>query len=319
MAGAPLALPALTRAVKLQEKAGKVGFDWNDAHAVLAKLREETAEIEEALAAGDAEGVKGEVGDLLFVVANLARHLSVDPETALRGANAKFERRFAHIEARLGDQGRRARRGEPRGNGRAVGRSQSVRARAGVSAAAPAKGADVHVALLRGVNVGGANKLAMSDLKAIFEGAGCSRVETIIQSGNVVFAAPSALVGDLAAIVAAEIKRRFGVETPVILRSGAEMRAILEGNPFLAAGVDPAVLHVMCLANRPSKDEIAALDPDRSPPDEFVVRDKDIYLHLPNGVARSKLTNAYFDKALRTIGTARNWRTMTKLCEAAES
>jgi nucleoside triphosphate diphosphatase len=106
LAGAPLALPALTRAVKLQEKAGKVGFDWNDAHAVLAKLREETAEIEEALAAGDAEGVKGEVGDLLFVVANLARHLNVDPETALRGANAKFERRFAHIEARLGDQGR---------------------------------------------------------------------------------------------------------------------------------------------------------------------------------------------------------------------
>jgi len=106
LAGTPLALPALTRALKLQEKAGKVGFDWNDAHAVLAKLREETEEIEEALAAGDAEGVKGEVGDLLFVVANLARHLSVDPEAALRGANAKFERRFAHIESRLGEQGR---------------------------------------------------------------------------------------------------------------------------------------------------------------------------------------------------------------------
>jgi ATP diphosphatase len=107
LAGAPLALPALTRAVKLQEKAGEVGFDWNDANAVLAKLREETAEIEEALAAGDSEGLKGEIGDLLFVVANLARHLRVDPETALRSANAKFERRFAHIEARLGQQGRR--------------------------------------------------------------------------------------------------------------------------------------------------------------------------------------------------------------------
>jgi ATP diphosphatase len=106
LAGAPLALPALTRAAKLQEKAGKVGFDWNDARAVLAKLREETGEIEEALAAGDVEGVKGEVGDLLFVVANLARHLNVDPEAALRGANAKFERRFSHIESRLGQQGR---------------------------------------------------------------------------------------------------------------------------------------------------------------------------------------------------------------------
>ncbi len=106
LAGVPLPLPALTRALKLQEKASKVGFDWNDARAVLAKLREETAEIEEALAAGDEAAVKGEIGDLLFVVANLARHAKVDPEQALRGANAKFERRFAHIETRLKEQGR---------------------------------------------------------------------------------------------------------------------------------------------------------------------------------------------------------------------
>jgi nucleoside triphosphate diphosphatase len=106
LAGVPTVLPALTRAVKLQEKAGKVGFDWNDPVAVLAKLKEETVEIEEALAAGDIEGVRGEVGDLLFVVANLARHLQVDPESALRGANAKFERRFGHIEASLSQCGR---------------------------------------------------------------------------------------------------------------------------------------------------------------------------------------------------------------------
>lgn len=106
LAGVPLALTALTRAVKLQEKAGKVGFDWNDPCAVLAKLKEETAEIEEALTVGDANGVRGEVGDLLFVVANLARHLDVDPESALRAANAKFGRRFGHIEATLSEQGR---------------------------------------------------------------------------------------------------------------------------------------------------------------------------------------------------------------------
>jgi uncharacterized protein (DUF1697 family) len=73
----------------------------------------------------------------------------------------------------------------------------------------------------------------------------------------------------------------------------------------------------MCLSSRPSADDVAALDPQRSPPDEFILRDWEIYLRLPNGVARSKLTNAYFEKALRTIGTARNWRTMTRLCEAA--
>jgi len=106
LAGVPLALPALTRALKLQEKAGKVGFDWNDPRAVLAKLREEIDEVEAELDANDAELVAGEVGDLLFAVANLARHLKVDPETALRGANAKFERRFAHIESRLGEAGR---------------------------------------------------------------------------------------------------------------------------------------------------------------------------------------------------------------------
>jgi ATP diphosphatase len=106
LAGVPLALPALTRALKLQEKAGKVGFDWNDPRAVLAKLREEIDEVEAELDANDAQRVAGEVGDLLFAIANLARHLRVDPETALRGANAKFERRFAHIESRLREAGR---------------------------------------------------------------------------------------------------------------------------------------------------------------------------------------------------------------------
>jgi len=106
LASVPLALPGLSRALKLQEKAGKVGFDWNDPRAVLAKLREEIDEVEAELEANDAQRVAGEVGDLLFAVANLARHLEVDPEAALRGANAKFERRFAHIETRLGEAGR---------------------------------------------------------------------------------------------------------------------------------------------------------------------------------------------------------------------
>ncbi len=104
--GVPLALPALTRALKLQQKARRVGFDWNDARAVMAKLREEMDEIDAALEGADAAAVAGEVGDFLFAAANLARHLDVDPEAALRGANAKFERRFHHIEARLDQAGR---------------------------------------------------------------------------------------------------------------------------------------------------------------------------------------------------------------------
>jgi ATP diphosphatase len=104
--GVPLALPALSRAMKLQEKAGKVGFDWNDVHMVLAKVGEEIAEVEAEMAAGSAQSLSGEVGDLLFAVVNLARHLKVDAEAALRGANAKFVRRFAHIENRLAERGR---------------------------------------------------------------------------------------------------------------------------------------------------------------------------------------------------------------------
>ncbi|ARN83155.1 nucleoside triphosphate pyrophosphohydrolase [Methylocystis bryophila] len=107
--GVPTPLPALTRAVKLQEKAGKVGFDWADARLVLEKIREEAAEVEAELAAPGAEAspeLEDEIGDLLFAVANLARHAKVDPEQALRGANAKFERRFRHIERRLSEAGR---------------------------------------------------------------------------------------------------------------------------------------------------------------------------------------------------------------------
>ncbi|MEF3365524.1 nucleoside triphosphate pyrophosphohydrolase [Methylocystis sp. 9N] len=107
--GVPLALPALTRAVKLQQKASAVGFDWNDARHVLGKIREETEEVAAELAAPGAvasPALEEEVGDLLFVVANLARHAKVDPEQALRAANAKFERRFRHIEQRLAAAGR---------------------------------------------------------------------------------------------------------------------------------------------------------------------------------------------------------------------
>ena len=107
LGGVPTALPGLTRAVKLQAKASTVGFDWNDARLVLAKIQEEAREIEEALDAGaPKETVAGEVGDLLFAVANLARHLDADPEAALRTTNAKFERRFAHIEASLASAGK---------------------------------------------------------------------------------------------------------------------------------------------------------------------------------------------------------------------
>jgi ATP diphosphatase len=105
LAGVPLALPALTRAWKLQAKASTVGFDWNDARLVLDKVREETDEIAEVLDSGDKARIGEEIGDLLFAAANLARHADIDPEACLAAANRKFERRFAAVEAALAAAG----------------------------------------------------------------------------------------------------------------------------------------------------------------------------------------------------------------------
>jgi len=101
----PSGLPGLTRAVKLQKRAGRVGFDWPDARSVLDKIAEETEELNEAMESGDKAHIEEEFGDLLFVLANLSRHLDIDPESALRRANEKFIRRFRHIEKTFLDRG----------------------------------------------------------------------------------------------------------------------------------------------------------------------------------------------------------------------
>jgi len=108
LAGVPASLPALLGAYRLTQKAAGVGFDWPDAGAVLEKVEEEAAELREALAAGDREATREEVGDLLFTLANLARKLDVDPEAALAGTNLKFRRRFAQVEKGLAARGKSA-------------------------------------------------------------------------------------------------------------------------------------------------------------------------------------------------------------------
>ena len=100
----PVGLPGLSRAVKLQKRAARVGFDWREAKDVLSKIVEETAELTEAMHSKDADKMEDEFGDLLFVLANLSRHLNIDPEAALRRTNEKFVRRFSYIEEKLGDR-----------------------------------------------------------------------------------------------------------------------------------------------------------------------------------------------------------------------
>jgi uncharacterized protein (DUF1697 family) len=174
---------------------------------------------------------------------------------------------------------------------------------------------NVHVALLRGVNVGGKNKLPMKELAAIFTDAGASDVQTYIQSGNVVLRAGAALARRLPAAVAAAISKRFGFEVPVVMRTAGELREVTRQNPFSRAGAEVRSLHVAFLASRPDPARAGSLDADRSPPDRFELQGREIYLHCPNGIARTKLTNAYFDSRLATTSTVRNWKTVLKLVE----
>ena len=174
-----------------------------------------------------------------------------------------------------------------------------------------------HVALLRGINVAGKHLLPMKELAGLFADAGCTGVRTYIQSGNVIFEAPAGTKG-LAETMAAKIEKRFGFRVPVILRTSMQLRQAIRDNPFLKAGVDQKALHLYFLAAAPNAAAIAGLDTERSSSDVFHVRGQDIYLHLPNGMGRTKLTNAYFDSKLSTICTARNWATVLKLAEMME-
>ena len=176
-----------------------------------------------------------------------------------------------------------------------------------------------HVALLRGINVGGKNRLRMTDLKSLFLRAGCVGVRTYIQSGNVVFRTAESQVEQVLKYVRAELVRRLGSEIPIVLRTGDDLASVVTGNPFSAATVDSRSLHVGFLPRIPSGCRVSNLEQYRSPPDEFAVRNREIYLHLPNGVARTKLTNAYFDRDLGLPSTFRNWRTVRKLAELSGS
>lgn len=170
-----------------------------------------------------------------------------------------------------------------------------------------------YVAFLRGVNVGGKRKLPMADLVEFFDGAGCRNVRSYIQSGNVVFEGTARIASRVGQAVRQAIEERFAFDVPIVVRSAEELDAVVRKNPFVERGEPEDSLHVVFLADTPGPEGVRGLDPKRSPPDAFVVRGRDIYLCLPNGVAKSKLTNAYFDSKLKTISTGRNWRTVTKL------
>jgi uncharacterized protein (DUF1697 family) len=180
---------------------------------------------------------------------------------------------------------------------------------------APAKANRKYVALLRGINVAGKNMLPMQDLANIFRDSGCTGVSTFINSGNVIFSAGPDAETTLPDQISQHIEDSFGYRIPVVLRNREELQRAIAANPFLIPGVDEKALHVYFLRDNPGAAAIASLDPERSLPDTFAVVGGEIYLNLPNGMARTKLTNAWFDSKLKTVSTARNWNTTQKLLE----
>jgi uncharacterized protein (DUF1697 family) len=156
----------------------------------------------------------------------------------------------------------------------------------------------------------------MSDLRSALTSFGHDNVVTYLQSGNVVFRSEAAEKG-IAAGIEQQIASELGLDVAVLLRTPQELDEIAAGNPFLEDEADFARLHVVFLEGAPDRAAIAGLDPERSPPDRFATgsRDREIYLHLPNGSGRSKLTIDYFERRLGTRATARNWRTVLRLVE----
>ena len=160
-----------------------------------------------------------------------------------------------------------------------------------------------HVALLRGINVGGHRKVPMAELRALCAELGFRDVKTYIQSGNVAFEGE----GDVAASLKAGIAERFGFDVPVVVRTREQVQAAIDGNPF---EIDPKLLHVFFLDRAVDG---AGLDPDHSPGDAFEVAGDVIYVRYGSSSHKSKLSVAFFERRLGCKATARNWRTVHKL------
>jgi len=171
-----------------------------------------------------------------------------------------------------------------------------------------------YVALLRGINVGGKNKLPMKDLVAILEDLGCESVTTYIQSGNVAFRCKKK--PKLAEAIGAAIRKRHGFAPEVMLLDGAQLRKAVRDNPFPTK--DGKALHFYFLDSRPKKPDLDRLTAVKARSERFELKNAVFYLHAPDGIGRSKLATMV-ERSLGVAATARNWNTVAKLLEMIEA
>jgi uncharacterized protein (DUF1697 family) len=177
-----------------------------------------------------------------------------------------------------------------------------------------------YIALLRGINLGGHKSIRMEALRACFERLGCRKVQTYVQSGNVVFETGEKEATAEADEISERIQRDFGFPVPVLLRTSEELQRIIRENPFLnQKGIDLSKLHVTFLSAAAPESAEAGLKVLAVKPEQFHVRGREIYLNCPNGYGRTKLSNNAIEKKLGVEATTRNWRTVQALLALAQS
>ena len=173
-----------------------------------------------------------------------------------------------------------------------------------------------YVVLLRGINVGGKNLVAMSDLRALAEAEGYAGAKTLLQSGNLVFHGAKRASAAVEAGIEAALKKRLRVEVDVMVRTDAEWDAIVAGNPFAKeAKADPARLVVVCLKSAPAASAVKALVSAIPGRETLRAKGRELYVYYPDGQGNSKLTPALMDRHLGARGTARNWNTVEKIAQ----
>ena len=175
----------------------------------------------------------------------------------------------------------------------------------------------VFVALLRGVNVGGHNKIKMDVLRGLCESLKCENPQTYVQSGNVVFRTKEKNPATLAKRIEDAIEKELGFRPAVILRTAAEMKDVVAKNPFAKRQFDPAKLAVIFFADRFSTEVKKQVLELKVGPEEIKAADRELYIYFPDGMGRSKLPAA-MGRVTKNAGTARNWNSVTKLLEMAE-
>ena len=177
----------------------------------------------------------------------------------------------------------------------------------------------VVISLLRGVNVGAHNRIKMEPLRALYESLGLLDVQTLLQSGNVIFRTKERDLVRLATRIRDGFEQTFDFRPEVILRTASELRDVIARNPFAARpGIDPSRLLVIFLAGDPDADARDRVLRIKADPEELRMHGRELYIYFPNGMARPKLSAALVERTLKMPGTGRNWNTVTKLLELAE-